>query len=461
MKIVQAGLLAVGAASLLLCGAVGAQPLDRATPARSSGAADDLTSLLAQPQRCTDIGPVSEAGPLRLGAVLRAVICNDPGVRRGMGLTTQAQASLDLARAQRWPSLSVSGGADADRGSPTGWGAAVNLDWVLFDFGRRSADSVQASQALSAVLDEQRVDVLNAVGNAALLYAAAQAAFGRLDAATINLRTAGDSARVSEARHGAGASTLNEMLQAKTALAQARLEQSRAMSQWLSARGALAVAMRLPASAPLEFAPTEFADDPVVEAPVAIDGLVDEARTNHPRVAAARARLAQAQARASSVQSERWGRVSLSASSGRSRPSYGAEVETTGSAQITWSVPLFDGGTLSARKSDAQGQVQTGQVALEEALSRVELQVWQQAHALTGEREARRDSKAVLDSAETSLRVATERFRLGVGNFSDVLTAQNSAANARFQSVEAQANLRREQLRLAAAVGRFGSLLRF
>ena len=87
--------------------------------------------------------------------------------------------------------------------------------------------------------------------------------------------------------------------------------------------------------------------------------------------------------------------------------------------------------------------------------------MWQQSHALVSEREARRNSKAVLDSAETALRVATERFRLGVGNFSDVLTAQNSAANARFQSVESQANLRREQLRLAAAVGRFGSLLRF
>ena len=457
----HAGFLVISAASLLFGGEAAAQPLDAAPQARSPDAADDLTPLLAHPQRCGDTGSAYEAAPLRLGAILRTVICNYAGVRRGMGLSTQAQAAVNLARAQVWPSLSVSAGADANRGSPTGWGAALSLQWVLFDFGRRNADVVQASQAFSAVLDEQQVEVLNAVGNAALLYAAAQAGFGRLDAASINLRTAEDSARVSEARHGAGASTLNEMLQAKTALAQARLEQSRALSQWLSARGALAVAMRLPVNAPLEFAPTEFADDPALESPVEIDALVDEARANHPRVNAARARLAQAQARASSVQAERWGRVSLTASTGRSRPSYGAEVETTGSAQITWSVPLFDGGSLNARKSDAQGQIQTGQVTLEDATSQVELQVWQQAQALIGEREVRRDSKAVLESAETSLRVATERFRLGVGNFSDVLIAQNSAASARFQSVESLANLRREQLRLAAAVGRFGALLRF
>lgn len=461
MKLNPAHWLATSAVALLLGGAAVAQPADPAAQAQPAGGADDLTPLLTQPQRCGETDAVPSAGPLRLGPVLRAVICNHPGVRRGMGLTTQAQASLDQTRAQAWPSLSISGGAETDRGSPTEWGATVTLQWVLFDFGRRSADSVQASQALAAVLDEQRVEVLNAVGNAALLYAAAQAAFGRRDAATINLRVAGDSARISEARHGAGASTLNEMLQAQTALAQARLEQSRATGQWLSARGALAVAMRLPVSSPIEFAPNEFADASASEAAVAIDALVDEARASHPRVSAARARLAQAQARADAVRAEQWGRVSLSASSGRSRPSYAAEVETTGSARITWTVPLFDGGSISARRSDAQGQIQTGQSTLEDALSQVELQVWQQAHALITERQARRNSQAVLESAETSLRVANERFRLGVGNFSDVLTAQNSAANARFQLVEAQANLRREQLRLAAAVGRFGSLLRF
>ena len=460
MSINPTRMLAISAASLILCGACGAQTRDAAGPSLPPNTSDDLTLLLAQPQRCGDEKSPSELRSLRLAAVLHTVICNHPGVRRGMGLTAQARASLDLAKSQNWPSTSVSAGADANRGSPTGWGAALNLQWVLFDFGRRSAGAVQASQALAAVLDEQRTEVLNAVGSAALLYAAAQAASGRLEAATINLRTADDSARVSDARHGAGASTLNDMLQAKTALAQARLEQSRATSQWLSARGALAVAMRLPASTTLEFAPGESADGPAAELPIAIDALVDEARSSHPRITAARARVAQAQARADSVRAERWGRIALSASSGRSRPAYGAEVETTSSAQITWAVPLFDGGSLNARKDEAQGQIQTDQVALDDALSQVELQVWQQAQALISERAARRDSQTVLESAETSLRVAAERFRLGVGNFSDVLTAQNSAANARFQAVESKANLRREQLRLAAAVGRFGSLLR-
>jgi outer membrane protein len=459
MKRLPARLL-IGALQLL-CGSTLAQTNGPAPQARLPSAADDLTLLVAQPQRCGDAASVYEAGPLRLAAVLRAVICNDPGVRRGLGLSTQAQASADLVQAQSLPSLNLSAGADAERGSAAAWGAALNLQWVLFDFGRRNADSVQANQALSAVLDEQRGEVLNAVGNAALLYTAAQAALGRLDASSVNLRTAMESARVSEARRGAGASTLNETLQAKTAQAQAQLERARAKGQWLSARGALAVAMRLPADAPLQFALKDFTDEAMLESTVDINALVEEARAKHPRVQAARARLALAMARADSVGAERWGRVALTANSGRSRPAYGSQAQTTGSAQLSWSIPIFDGGLLKARKSDAQGQVQTSQVAMDDASSQIELQVWQRAQALISERDMHRDSKLVLENADTALRVASERFRLGVGNFSDVLIAQNSAATARFQLVESQANVLREQLRLAAAVGRFGLLLRF
>ena len=422
---------------------------------------DDPAALLARPQRCSFNGLAIDLGAVRLDAVLRSVICGYAPVRRAEGLNLQAQAGVEQARAAAWPTVSVSATADAERGSSVGRGAAVGLQWVLFDFGRRDAELAQASQALAAALDEQRVEVLNAVGQAAQLYAAAQAAVGRLDAATINLRTASDSARVAEARLGVGASTLNSVLQVRTALAQAQLERSRATGQWLSARGALAVAMRLAVSAPLELASDVSAEDGVAQAAVVVDALMDEARTHHPRVRAARARLAQAQARADAVRAERWGRVSLTASGGRRRPSDGSAVESTGAAQLTWSVQVFDGGLFAARANDALGRVQVEQATLDEALGQVELQVWQQAQALIGEQAARRDSKAVLASAEQALRVATERFRLGVGSLTDVLSAQTTTAQARFQWAESQATLRREQMRLAAAVGRFGSLLRF
>jgi outer membrane protein len=429
---------------------IGAQPL-----APRAGADANLARLLLEPQRCVE-GATAEPGvPVTIGSVVRAVICQNALVRQGAGLSLQAQAALDLARAQRQPALSLSAGVDAERRSPTSAAVLLRLDWVLFDFGRRDAALQQARMALAAVLAEQRNDVLTALADAAQLLTAAQAAFGRLDAALLNLRTAQDSARVVEARHGAGAATLSENLQAKTALAQARLEHSRARSQWLSARGALALAIGLPAGDPIEFAPADTDDNTLIEQAVDITALMDEVRQIHPRVAAARARLAEARERANAAEGERWGSVAFSARTGRSRYGSDASVRSTAAAALEWSLPLLDRGVLDARLRDAQGLIQQRRVGVDDSVRQVELQVWQQGQALLSERDGLRESRLVLDSAETSLRVASERFRLGVGSFSDVLAAQSAAANSRFQVVEARANLRRAQLRLAAALGRF------
>ncbi len=430
----------------------------QAQPAqRQAGAGSDVSvaRLLAEPQRCAEVAAPSAGVPLTIGSATRAAVCNTLSVRQGPGLATQAQAALDRARGQQQPTLSLSGGIDAERNVSTQTTIALRLDWVLFDFGSRDAGLQQARMALSAVVAEQRTEVLNALADAAVLFSAAQASFGRLDAASVNLRTAQDSARAAEARQGAGAASLAESLQAKTALAQARLEHSRARSQWLSARGALALAIGLHAQEPIELAPINADDAALTEQPINFDALISEAREMHPRVAAARARLAEARAGMAAVEGERWGNLALGARTGRSRASGDSTVGGSTSASLQWTVPLFDRGQQEARLRDAQGQIQQRGVGIDEAMKQVELQIWQQSQALLSEREGLRESRLVLESAELGLKVSTERYRLGVGSFSDVLTAQSSAANARFQVVETRANLRRAQLRLAAAVGRF------
>jgi outer membrane protein len=251
---------------------------------------------------------------------------------------------------------------------------------------------------------------------------------------------------------------LPDKLQAQTALAQARLEHSRAMSQWFTARGELAVAMGLPAERAIEFAAVDNEPEALPANAIDTRALIDEARANHPRIVAARARLAEAQARASAVGAESWGSVAVSAKSGRTRSSADTPVRSNSSASVEWTLPLFDRASLRSRLGDAQGQIQVRNAGVADALSQVELLVWQQAQALRGQRDALEESLSVLDSAEAALRVAGERFRQGVGGFADVLSAQNAAANSRFQWVEARANLRRAQWRLAAAVGRFGPL---
>jgi outer membrane protein len=419
---------------------------------------DGLTRVLSQTPNCEASNTGAVVGVLRMASVINQVICHRLGVREGFGLTEQARAALELAENQRQPSLNLAVGFDAERSGNTNGTVALRMEWLLFDFGASHAGIQQSRLALAAVLDEQRVEVLLALADAAQLFAAAKTAFGRLEAAAINLRTAQDSVRMTEARQAAGAGSLAEKVQAQTALAQARLEEVRAKSQWLSATGSLAIAMGLSANQTFEFDATEAEDDSFFERSLDIKALIEEARTRHPRITAARARLAETQARFRSIEAERWGNVSLSAVAGRIRTSGYTDLRDTGSASVLWTLPLLDRGVTSARQRDGLGQIQVRSANMDGALNQIELQVWQQSQALISDRDILREARAVRNSAELSLRVSSERYRSGVGLFSDVLTAQNVAANARFQWVEARANLLRSQLRLAASIGRFGPL---
>jgi outer membrane protein len=168
--------------------------------------------------------------------------------------------------------------------------------------------------------------------------------------------------------------------------------------------------------------------------------------------------LAEAQARSKSIDAERWGNVTLNAVAGRIRTTGYTDLRDTGTASVLWTLPLFDRGLAATRQRDVLGQIQVRNAGVDDALSQIELQVWQQSQALISDRDILREARAVRNSAELSLRISSERYRSGVGLFSDVLNAQNIAANARFQWVDARANLLKSQLRLAASIGRFGPL---
>lgn len=432
------------------------------------GSSADTTRWLLDPARCRDGVAEDVNQPLALAVALRSVVCHNTRLRQSAGGVTQARAQLDRAQSAWQPSVTLRGGVDGARGEKTQSSATADLQWVLYDFGFTSAALRESRLALQATLDEQGSEVLTAVAQAAQLYAAAQAAYWRIEAANTNVRAALESQRMARARLGAGAASQLEKLQAETALAQTRLDHARALNAWMSARGELALAMGWPASRPLVLAQADGPTDAADEAPLDLEMLVQEARTNHPRVAASRARQAEAQARAAGFESQRWGSVSLGARAGRSRSvggisggvssgsSGGSSTDT--SASLEWNLPLLDRGVLRAQIQDAQGRVQTRAAELEEAERQTSLQVWQEAQALLGERSALRASRSLLESADATFRVSTERFRLGVGSFTDLLQAQTATAGARLQWAESRANLTRAHWRVAAAAGRFGAL---
>ena len=404
------------------------------------------------------LGTTRAQAPLTLDAVLATVICRYPAVRLGDALRLQSRAALQRLQDQAQPALSLSMGLDASRGEATSGTVELRAEWLLYDFGARDANGQQLRQALQALLEDQRAEALAAAAQAASLYATAQAAWARFDAAATNLQIAQDNSRAASARADAGAATLPERLQAETALAQSRVDHTRALRLWLLARGEIALAMGWAANEPLELAPPGLALASK-RPPPDLDSLVAEALERHPRVLASRMRLAEGQAQGAVVEANRWGGIVATARVGRTRASSDTQVAGNASAAIGWSIPLFDRGSLRAQRDEASAQVLARTVRLDESQRQVVLQLWQEAQALLGARETLLAGQAVLEVASQALKVSSERFRMGVGSVTDLLNAQTAAANARIQWVQAQADMSRAEVRLAAASGRFGPLV--
>lgn len=390
-----------------------------------------------------------------LPAAIQGVVCHALGVRRGAGLVQQARAADQVAGQAWWPALNAAGGLDARNGYGQSAFAELRADIVLFDFGQRSAAARESGAALAAALDAQRAEVLTAIGQAALLYTTAQAAQDKVDALAGVLRQAEANSQLVEARRSAGAASLAERYRADTATAQARAEHARALGAWLVARGTLAVALGLPASEVIELEAGPVTDEG--DAPD-LDALIAEARERHPQVLAARARLAEVQARIDGARAGRWGSIGASAQTGRTRSSNDLQVRSVTTGSLSWSLPLYDRGVTSGRVADAQAQQQVRQAELADALAQTEALVWEQGRLLQSERHAWREMRRARDSAEAALQAVAERYRLGVGSFGDVLQAQDALAQASLQWADSRAAWLRARWRLAAAVGRLGPL---
>ena len=395
-----------------------------------------LGQMLADAQQCKDL-PIE---PLRIESVLSRVICNRLGVREGFGLTAQAQAALELAQLQNRPNFSLTAGVDAQRVTSANVSLAARMDWVLFDFGASSTAVTQARQALAAVLDDQRAELLLAIADAAQLFASAKTSFGRFDVAATNMRVADESFKMVSARYASGASNLPDKLQAQTALSQAKLEHARARAQWFAASGTQSVAMGLPSKKILVFNASESELDSMAELSADVPALIEEAKLRHPRIMAARQRLTQAQSLANTINASKWGSVNVNAVLGTGRSGATRSVFDTTSAALFWTLPLFNDAQIEARQRDAFGQIQTRDAVLDEAMKQIELEIWLQAQALSAERNVQLESAEVLKHSETFLQASSQRYRMGVGSMTDVLNAQNIAANARFQWVESNAN---------------------
>jgi outer membrane protein TolC len=314
---------------------------------------------------------------------------------------------------------------------------SLSLSYLLFDFGGRSGnigtarnDLVAANFTHNATLQAVVLQIQSAyfqyVANRALL-----------EAQRTTEREARTNLRAAEERHRVGVATIADVLQARTAASQASLAVQTTEGDLQTSRGALALALGVPANLPYDV------DSAAGQVPIAVladsvDTLIARAVEARPDLAAAQAEFQASRAQISVARANRLPSLVLNGNGGRTYTSSLPQGGNNYTVSLGLRIPLFAG---FARIYDQRQAIALADAAAARADAlgqQVIFEVFRSYHALQTAARRVRTSEDLRASAEQSSEVALGRYRAGVGSVLDLLAAQSALADARAQQVLAR-----------------------
>ncbi|HVP00284.1 MAG TPA: TolC family protein [Bryobacteraceae bacterium] len=364
-------------------------------------------------------------------------------------------AALGIARSELFPTLAVVALAGVDR-TESGLGSrfyrqttpnfqlSLDLNYTIFDFGaRRGRINAQSAGLLASNFGFNDV-------HRQLIYDVSQAyyrvlnAAGQEEAAGANLVNAQAVQQAAEDRLRNGLATLPDVLEARSATAQAQYNLQAVLGAEEIARGDLATALGGSATVRIRVQPLSEVPTPE-SVPSTVEEAIHRALEQRPdlQAQAAQVRLAQAeqqQARAAYF-------PSLSVSVGPSAQSlyllqqtlpWGHTADLTGGVALRLNWTVLDGGARRSRLAGTQAQVRAAEARVAAARDQIEDQVWTAYSNLNTAFRQREAAAALVTAATQSYSAALESYNSGVRNLLDVTNAQKVLAQARSTDIQAR-----------------------
>jgi outer membrane protein len=314
---------------------------------------------------------------------------------------------------------------------------SLSLTYLLFDFGGRSGNVGAARGALLAANYTHNATLQNVVLQIQSAYYQYIANRALLQSQRTAAREAQTSLAAAEERRRVGVATIADVLQARTAASQADLAVETTEGDLQTSRGALALALGLPANLPYDI-DSVAGQLPMSQVVDSVDTLIRRAVAQRPDLAAARAEFESSQARISIARANRLPSLVLNGSGGRTYTTTLPQGGNNYTISLGLRVPLFAGFSRLYDQGQAVALADAADARADALGQQVVFQVFSSYYAL--QTAARRVSTTgvLVSSAEQSNEVALARYRAGVGSVLDLLSAQSALANARAQQVLAR-----------------------
>ena len=390
-----------------------------------------------------------------LAELIDVAEAHNPETRVAWESARAQAAALAIARSELFPTLAAVALAGVER-KEDGFGSrfyrqtleasqvSLNLNYTIFDFGaRRGRINAESARLLVSNFGFNNV-------HRQLIYAVLQAyyrllnAAGQEEAAGASLVNAQAVQQAAEERLRNGLATLPDVLEARSATAQAQYDLQSVLGTEEIARGDLATALGASVTTRLRVQPLNE-----VPVPESVADTVEQAisraleQRSDLQAQIAEIRLGQAekqQARAAFY-------PSLGLSAGPSAQSLyimqqnlprGHTAGLTGglAASLNWTV--FDGGARRSRLTQTEAHIREAEARVSAARDQIEDQVWTAYSNLNTAFRQREAATSLVTAATQSYSAALESYNAGVRNLLDVTNAQKVLAQARSTDILAR-----------------------
>lgn len=407
------------------------------------------------------------AGPLTLAQIVGFALANNPSTRESWAQAQMYADAYGSTRGAYYPKIDAGLAATRSQAPSSSNAAAVGLggarstlvpslalSYTLLDFGTRSGTVRAARETAFALSFTHNATLQLAVLNVEQAFYAYAGATAVLDADELSLREAQASYHAAWLKDSLGMATKVDVLQSRTALAQAQLSLDTAQAAVQTTRATLAIAFGAPAT--LQFDVAICLDSiNVADVTPAVDSLVADAIRRRPDVQSAEAYVRAARAEVRAARAAMLPSLNLTAATGYTDATVSSLVGRNYNLAVGLSIPVFNGFSYSYDLARARAGVQYQAASADVLRQTVSADVVIAYYQLKGATEVVHTSDNLFESASEALAAARARYTAGLGSILDLLAAQASLALAREQRARSRSSW---GIRLAALAYAAGTL---
>ena len=418
----------------------------------------------------TDLPAISEdlepyKQELVLTQLVDAALQNSPITEQAWAEARAAAAAWAVARGSLYPTVdgvgelkrskfgASSGILDFEQSTAS---IGATLDYLLLDFGGRFADIEQAKQALINANWNQNKAIQDVILNVSSAYYQLIGNKSQVEADIKSLEEAQTSLDAAELRLEVGLGTLPDVLQAQSSLAQVELQLVSDRGEVKISKGNLATTIGWAANEDFDVVEVDEDFEPqLLEDNV--DNLIEIAMKYRPDVAAVLATVRQGEAAIKSARSALFPTLGVTGTATEQYIFDAGQLEndtnTNYQVALTLQIPIFHGFALRNAVKQAEAELEVAKAALKLQEQQVVSDVWDAYYNFHTAVQSIVAADKLLASSLESFEASLERYRSGVGDIVELITAQSTLATARAEKVQARTDLFISYAQLVNAIG--------